>query len=48
MNSFYDDFRIYTDPAKRVGWYDKLDQDLKFAFVAEMVDDTDSVLDLGQ
>ncbi len=47
MNSFYDDFRLYKDDAKRVGWYDKLDQDLKFAFVAEMVEESASVLDLG-
>ena len=47
MNSFYDDFCAYTDSAKRVGWYDKLDQELKFALVSEMVGINDSVLDLG-
>ena len=47
MNSFYDDFRLYKDSAKRVGWYDKLDQDLKFAFVSEMVSAHESILDLG-
>ncbi len=47
MSSFYDDFREYTDPAKRVGWYDLLDQHLKYSFVEEMVLVEDSVVDLG-
>ncbi|GEM_PF-5613021 len=50
MSSFYDEFGFHDDPAKRVGWYDQLNQDLKFAFVEELLasfSPNPNIVDLG-
>lgn len=46
-SSFYDAFSVFEDDAKRVGWYDLLDQHLKFECVFEAMGNVRSVVDLG-